>query len=159
MIVHRHPLPVEPGLEGGGLSRYGSEPRAQYSPEPELVPSDRVGERNQSRSRTQRALPGWVHWAEPGPASRAGPGWSIVLKYKKNQSSSSGFYQSSVLFCRYCRMESVPCRDPHTLFRASHSRSLACSRAQRLVFLIRALDSCRTCETEPEPESSDSRKS
>lgn len=42
-------------------------------------------------------------------------------------------------------MESVPCDEPHTLFRASHSRSLACSRALRLVSLTRALDSCSTC--------------
>lgn len=46
-------------------------------------------------------------------------------------------------------MESVPCDEPHTLFRASHSRSLACSRALRLLSLTRALDSCSTCRQQP----------
>lgn len=54
------------------------------------------------------------------------------------------FTQKSFIFCRYFRMESIPCGEPHILFSASHSRSLACSRAARLTFRTSALDSHRT---------------
>lgn len=53
---------------------------------------------------------------------------------------------SSILFCRYFNIESIPCAEPQIFFKTSHSFSFACSKSTFMMLRTKALDSSSTTE-------------
>lgn len=55
------------------------------------------------------------------------------------------FHQnSSIFFCRYFNIESIPCAEPQIFFKTSHSFSFACSKSTFMILRTKALDSSST---------------
>lgn len=51
---------------------------------------------------------------------------------------------SSIFFCRYFNIESIPCAEPQIFFKTSHSFSFACSKSTFMILRTKALDSSST---------------
>lgn len=58
--------------------------------------------------------------------------------------SRASHQNSSILFCRYFNIESIPCAEPQIFFKTSHSFSFACSKSTFMTFRTKALDSSST---------------